>query len=77
MGLLIYKGIKNHPRVGDLVVTTKLRDPAGVLLFPIGSICKIIDVAYSIGWDATKYRLVRIDNEYKGWWYKEDMFEPY
>lgn len=72
MGLLIYNGIA--PRIGDRVVTTKLRDPAGIHLFPVGSVCRIIDIGYSVNWKTTKYRL---DNDYDAWWYTEDMFEAY
>lgn len=75
MGLLIYNGIA--PRIGDRVVTTKLRDPVGIHLFPVGSVCRIIDVGYSVNWKTTKYRLVRVDNDYDAWWYTEDMFEAY
>ena len=75
MSLLIYNGIA--PRIGDLVVTTKLRDPVGIHLFPVGTVCRIIDKGYSVNWKTTKYRLVRVDNDYDAWWYTEDMFEAY
>lgn len=77
MGLLIYNGVRITPEVGDIVITTKRQDPTGIILFPIGAVCKITDIGYSVNWKTTKYRLVRIDDDYVGWWYTEKMFEYY
>lgn len=72
MGLLIYNGIV--PRIGDRVITTKLCDPDNYPLFPIGTVCKIIDIGYSVNWKTTKYEL---DDGVDCWWYTVDMFESY
>lgn len=77
MGLLIYNGIKPTPEIGDIVITTKLRDPDNYPLFPRGTICKVVGTGYSKNWKCTKYRLVRVDNDFDYWWYTADMFESY
>ena len=64
--------LKHEYKVGDKVVTTKLKDHQGNELFPVGTVAEIEEIKMD-GRELT-YRLVGPGNY---WWYNEDMFKPY
>ena len=60
------KGIK----LGDIVITIKDRDPSGCVLFPVGTIGRIVTIETD---NNLPYRIESLDGR-EGWWYEEGSF---